>query len=232
MKSTLFNYSYYRFSTFHKISRTRLYDKIPLRFWKLIFPHFPPGEFASPHPSPLPHPPRRRRHEAITRERDSRLRRDYAIARSSGIGIPITCALARMYALSTTTWLKRPQLAPSRQKKPAVDVVPDPPCRLSHRPGLTATSARRDVEVGHPAEDRPRREKGRGAGMQERERHRPAGRSVAAPSVVLALLRGPRIIASSSLRLVGLDFASTAPKRSSVIRSINPGLNCQRATCL
>lgn len=109
------------------------------------------------------------------------------------------------------------------KKKPAVDVVPDPLYAVSLIGGLTATSARRDVEVGHPAEDRPKRKR-----ESRNARETPAGRSVAAPSVVLALLRGPRIIASSSLRLVGLDFANIAPKRSSVIRSINPSWTVSR----
>lgn len=91
----------------------RLYDKILLCFLKLIFPDLSSGEFD---------PPRRHRHGAITREGDSRLRRDYAIARSSGIGIPITCARVINDNVAETS-----AACAESAKKPAVDVVPDPP---------------------------------------------------------------------------------------------------------
>lgn len=41
--------------------------------------------------------------------------------------------LALTHALSTTTWLKRPQLAPSRQKNRPLTWSPTLPCHLSHR---------------------------------------------------------------------------------------------------
>lgn len=140
-------------------------------------------------------PPRRHRHGAITRRGDSRYvvatrsrwsdrYPDYARSRAD--------ACTRYHNVAETFAAR----ADSAKNRPLTwSPILFPSRCLSHwRPDRDV--GRRDVEVGHPAEDRPRRKR-----ENRNARETPAsrrGRPVAAPSIVLALLRAPKIIASSS----------------------------------
>lgn len=143
-------------------------------------------------------PPKRHRYGAITQGGDSRYvvatrsrpsdrYPDYVRARARAL------THARVINNVAETFAARADSAKNRPLTWSPILFPSR-CLSRWRPDRDV--GRRDVEVGHPAEDRPRRKR-----ESRNARETPAdrrGRSVAALSIVLALLRDPKIIASSS----------------------------------